>query len=372
MSTIVEDLAELNNKNQELKFELYEVEASLGHGIVDNPNVSVDEELKSEYFLIQNDLDRKNEALDLLHEIQKKIYDSEAEIAKEKKTVFESEKKLESLLVDLGANLYNNYDSNLASTFGIHYAEANQEIKEIEDLNAQKEILKQEMENQGFFSKLMTQTKVAGINMSLASHSKKKEEALRKGAKICLDNEVITKENGGEIYGDCVNLKNIVEGGNNRIKLLTEEISGSKEKLLEIENEKKLDQQITDLIKKLKDIASQIGHTYAKQYVTRDAEILVDFPEENKAALEKVLKIKSDLKIVHRNCEILQLSGKIEAAEKDIEHISAEIKENKTKIEEIKEKNKNLAKNLTEVEETMASLKEKRAALEEEAKQDIK
>ena len=51
MSTIVEDLAELNNKNQELKFELYEVEASLGHGIVDNPNVSVDEELKSEYFL---------------------------------------------------------------------------------------------------------------------------------------------------------------------------------------------------------------------------------------------------------------------------------------------------------------------------------
>ena len=122
----------------------------------------------------------------------------------------------------------------------------------------------------------------------------------------------------------------------------------------------------------LKEIASQIGHTYAKQYVTRDAEILVDFPEENKAALEKVLKIKSDLKIVHRNCEILQLSGKIEAAEKDIEHISAEIKENKTKIEEIKEKNKNLAKNLTEVEETMASLKEKRAALEEEAKQDIK
>ena len=147
MSTIVEDLAELNNKNQELKVELYEVEASLGHGIVDNPNVSVDEELKSEYFLIQNDLDRKNEALDLLHEIQKKIYDSEAEIAKEKKTVFESEKKLESLLVDLGTNLYNNYDSNLASTFGIHYAEANQEIKEIEDLNAQKEILKQPENN---------------------------------------------------------------------------------------------------------------------------------------------------------------------------------------------------------------------------------
>ena len=121
--------------------------------IIKDSNTTIEPELKSEYFSIQSDLEAKNKDLEISKELEKSIDDAEDEIATEKKSIAEAEKKLDSMLLDLGITLYGNYTSDLTSTFGIRYAEINQEIKNIEDINSQKEILKQEMEKQGFFSK---------------------------------------------------------------------------------------------------------------------------------------------------------------------------------------------------------------------------
>lgn len=362
------ELSELNKQNQELKSELYDIEVLIGHKIIKDSNTTIEPELKSEYFSIQSDLEAKNKDLEISKELEKSINDAEDEIATEKKSIAESEKKLDSMLLDLGITLYGNYTSDLTSTFGIHYAEINQEIKNIEDINIQKEILKQEMEKQGFFSKLMTQTKVAGLNMSLSSHTKKKEEALKKGAKVCLENGVITPETGGESYIECANIKTAIETSTKRISLLTDEISKSKEKLNSMEKENKLKQQIEELSGKLNSVANQLGHVFDKQYVTRDAEVLVEFPKGFEEELNKVLDLKKQLKIVNRKCEIVQLSGQIEAAEKNVETINEEISENKAKIAELSERNENLSKRLAEAEDAKKTLVEKRTVLEEEAK----
>ena len=224
------------------------------------------------------------------------------------------------------------------------------------------------MEKQGFFSKLMTQTKVAGLNMSLSSHTKKKEEALKKGAKVCLENGVITPETGGESYIECANIKTAIETSTKRISLLSDEISKSKEKLNSMEKENKLKQQIEELSGKLNSVANQLGHVFDKQYVTRDAEVLVEFPKGFEEELNKVLDLKKQLKIVNRKCEIVQLSGQIEAAEKNVETINEEISENKAKIAELSERNENLSKRLAEAEDAKKTLVEKRTVLEEEAK----
>ena len=84
--------------------------------------------------------------------------------------------------------------------------------------------------------------------------------------------------------------------------------------------------------------------------------------------LNKVLDLKKQLKIVNRNCEIVQLSGQIEAAEKTVETINGEISENKAKIAELTERNENLSKRLAEAENAKATLVEKRKTLEDEAK----
>ena len=362
------ELLELNKQNQELKSELYGIEVLIGHKIIKDSNTTIEPDLKSEYFSIQSDLEAKNKDLEVLKELEKSIEDAESEISTEKKSIAESEKNLDSKLLDLGISLYDNYTSDLTSTFGVHYGEINQEIKNIEDINIQKEILKQEMEKQGFFSKLMTQTKVAGLNMSLSSHTKKKEDALRKGAKVCLENGVITQETGGNSYIECANIKTSIETSSNRINLLTDEITKSKEKLNSMEKENKLKQQIEELSGKLNTVANQLGHAFDKQYVTRDAEILVDFPQGFEEDLNKVLDLKKQLKIVNRNCEIVQLSGQIEAAEKTVETIDGEISENKAKIAELTERNENLSKRLAEAEEARAILVEKRKTLEDEAK----
>lgn len=362
------ELLELNKQNQELKSELYGIEVLIGHKIIKDSNTTIEPDLKSEYFSIQSDLEAKNKDLEVLKELEKSIEDAESEISTEKKSIAESEKNLDSKLLDLGISLYDNYTSDLTSTFGVHYGEINQEIKNIEDINIQKEILKQEMEKQGFFSKLMTQTKVAGLNMSLSSHTKKKEDALRKGAKVCLENGVITQETGGNSYIECANIKTSIETSSNRINLLTDEITKSKEKLNSMEKENKLKHQIEELSGKLNTVANQLGHAFDKQYVTRDAEILVDFPQGFEEDLNKVLDLKKQLKIVNRNCEIVQLSGQIEAAEKTVETINGEISENKAKIAELTERNENLSKRLAEAEEAKATLVEKRKTLEDEAK----
>ena len=135
-----------------------------------------------------------------------------------------------------------------------------------------------------------------------------------------------------------------------------------------MEKENKLKQQIEELSGKLNSVANQLGHVFDKQYVTRDAEVLVEFPKGFEEELNKVLDLKKQLKIVNRNCEIVQLSGQIEAAEKNVETINEEISENKAKIAELSERNENLSKRLAEAEDAKKTLVEKRTVLEEEAK----
>ena len=94
----------------------------------------------------------------------------------------------------------------------------------------------------------------------------------------------------------------------------------------------------------------------------------MEFPKGFEEELNKVLDLKKQLKIVNRNCEIVQLSGQIEAAEKNVETINEEISENKAKIAELSERNENLSKRLAEAEDAKKTLVEKRTVLEEEAK----
>ena len=370
MNNYTSELSELNKQNQELKNALYDVEVRIGHNLVKNSNSTIEADLKSKYLSIQNDLETATKDLETLKELEKAINEAEAEIASERKNISELEKKLDSKFLDLGNTLYEHYDSSLASNFGVQYAEISEEIKTIEDINIQKEILKQEMEKQGFFTKLMTQTKIAGLNMSVSSHTKKKEDALKKGAKICFENGVITAENGGDIYLECSNYKTLIENSTSRIAFLSDDLAKSKEKLSSMDKEKKIQQRIDDFTTDLNDTANQLGHIFDKQYVTRDAEILAEFPEGFESDLKEVLELKKQLKIVHRNCEIVQLSGQIEAAEKSMESISDEMAENEAKIKELTERNENLSSRLSEAETAKLALIEKRAALEEEAKKD--
>ena len=370
MNNYTSELSELNKQNQELKNALYDVEVRIGHNLVKNSNSTIEADLKSKYLSIQNDLETATKDLETLKELEKAINEAEAEIASERKNISELEKKLDSKFLDLGNTLYEHYDSSLASNFGVQYAEISEEIKTIEDINIQKEILKQEMEKQGFFTKLMTQTKIAGLNMSVSSHTKKKEDALKKGAKICFENGVITAENGGDIYLECSNYKTLIENSTSRIAFLSDDLAKSKEKLSSMDKEKKIQQRIDDLTTDLNDTANQLGHIFDKQYVTRDAEILAEFPEGFESDLKEVLELKKQLKIVHRNCEIVQLSGQIEAAEKSMESISDEMAENEAKIKELTERNENLSSRLSEAETAKLALIEKRATLEEEAKKE--
>lgn len=370
MNTYTKTLSELNKQNQDLKLELYDLEKQIGHKLVTEENNGTEAELKTEYLSVSTLLNEKKSNLETLKTLENKIDESESEISQEKKNIQESEKNLDSLLLDLGTSIFENYNSDLASVFGVQYNEINQIISNIEDLQVQKETLKAEMEKQGFFSKLMTQTKIAGINMSISSQTKKKEDMLKKGAKICLDNEVVTQENGGEYFSECSNLKVAIESSNNRIKFLTEEISNAKSRISELEKESKLNQVIQETSNRLDGIANQIGHAFGKQYVTRDAEILLDFPKNFEEELKEVLRLKKELKIVNRNCEIVQLLGQIKSVEENIKSLNDDVEANKKKIDELKEKNKNLAKKISEAETAKTQLQEKKAALEEEAKAD--
>ena len=267
--------------------------------------------------------------------------------------------------------IFENYTSDLAASFGIQFAEINQEINTIEEMNLQKEALKVEMEKQGFFSKLMTQTKIAGLNLSINSHIKKKEEALRRGAKICLDNDVVTKEIGGAPYEEAVSLKKSMEASTNRVKLLEEDLVHSEKKLDGIEKEDKLQDAIEKTNQELDNKANQIGHSFAKQYVTRDAEILVAFPADFDDELKVILELRGELKSVHIKSEIVQLSSQIDVALSTIEKMNKEVKENKTKIEELKERNKKLSETIKEAETAKIQLEEKKEALEAESKIDV-
>lgn len=370
MNTYSSTLVELNNKNQELKTKLYDLEAVIGHKLATEDKTETEAELKTEFSNVKQNLDKKLAERDTLREIENNIDETEKEIATEKKIIQENEKNIENLLLELGKNLYENYNSDLASVFGVQHEEISQEINTLEDLNNQKENLKLEMEKQGFFSKLMTQTKIAGLNIAISSHTKKKEDTLKKGAKLCLDNEVVTQENGGEVFYNSVNLKNAIDTSNKRIILLTEDLAKSKEKLGKMEKDSKLKHEIEDLMLDLDNIANKIGHAFGKLYVTRDAEILMEFPKDYEEDLTSVLELKKELKFVHRDIEIVELSKEIEATEKSIKNMNEEITSNKEKIEELKEKNKKITKLLGDAEKSKDNLVTKKTALEAEVEKD--
>ena len=63
-----------------------------------------------------------------------------------------------------------------------------------------------------------------------------------------------------------------------------------------MEKENKLKQQIEELSGKLNSVANQLGHVFDKQYVTRDAEVLVEFPKGFEEELsEKLLPYRGSL-----------------------------------------------------------------------------
>lgn len=370
MNTYTKTLSELNAKNQSLKDELYKIEVGLGHKLIENENTEIDENLKSEYEVLKTNLDEKKQDLEILNNLETKIDDSEKEISEEKKKTHEAEKNLDSLLLELGTNLYSNYNKDFASVWGLHYDEINQLNQNIEDLTQQKETLKEEMEKQGFFTKLMTQTKVAGLNVSISSQNRKREDMLKRVAKLCFDNEVVTQENGGEVFVECSNLKVSIDDSNERIKFLQEEIVNARNKVGEMEKSHRLKQGIQDFSDSLDEVANKIGHSYGKFYVTRDAEILMDFPELFKVELNSVLEYKKQLKIVNREFDIVSLSGQIEAAEKTIKSKNDELDSNKKKIEDLQKINIEILKQIEEVEKAKIELIEKRSTLEAEAEND--
>lgn len=370
MSNYAKELEELTKEKNTLDAKLSREEIDVGHEIFKSSESSIKTEDNAEYTKIQSDLATKQFELEELLKLEKDISDSENEISQEKKSIIESEKKLDSLLLDLGTALYNNYNSDLASSFGVQYAEISQENKVMEEISLQREALKDELEKQGFFSKLMTQTKIAGLNMSISSHSKKKEESLRKGAKICLENGAVTQENGGNAYIDCANLKTSIESSNNRITLLNEELAKNKQKLISLEKESKINQQIKVLESNLDEVANKIGHAYVEKYISFDGKKMLNFPPEFEGKLNTILEIKKQQAEVSKQYDILKLSEQIDSVQKVIDNICDEIKGNKEKIDNLKEKNKTLQKQVTDTEKEKEDLIAKKSYLEAEVRKD--
>ena len=114
MSNYAKELEELTKEKNTLDAKLSREEIDVGHEIFKSSESSIKTEDNAEYTKIQSDLSTKQFELEELLKLEKDISDSENEISQEKKSIIESEKKLDSLLLDLGTALYNNYNSDLA------------------------------------------------------------------------------------------------------------------------------------------------------------------------------------------------------------------------------------------------------------------
>ena len=382
MSATLKQLSELKQICTEQKKNAQNIQTEIGFSLLSQNDSSV----------LADDLNRYNASLekskenDLLAQKTKEksfeIENIQEKISLVKKDVEDLQTKQNLACLDLGQVLYSNYREAYADFFKPFYDEISELDKRLESLESQSEVLKSQIETQGFFGKLVNQVKLTSSTTSVNSAKKKKEGVFQKAGSAVVSSgkiDFIRSQENIE-YSILSVIENIERIKNDLAQVLEEQHNlNEKEKSLKDEFAKmaeglNLKSKLSHIEKANFDqqqertkIAFKVGEEFSKKYISETGEKFPEFDsmQVSYPALVDLSEAFNAINKAEIQLEIYQTESDIESCVARISNMQQTIIANENKIENLKSNNIQLAEKITSEGEVKDSLLRKKSELEQ-------
>lgn len=382
MSATLKQLSELKQICTEQKKKAQNIQTEIGFSLLSQSDSSV----------LVDDLNRYNASLekskenDLLAQKTKEksfeIENIQEKISLVKKDVEDLHTKQNLACLDLGQVLYSNYREAYADFFKPFYDEISELDKRLESLESQSEVLKSQIETQGFFGKLVNQVKLTSSTTSVNSAKKKKEGVFQKAGSAVVSSgkiDFIRSQENIE-YSILSVIENIERIKNDLAQVLEEQHNlNEKEKSLKDEFAKmaeglNLKSKLSHIEKANFDqqqertkIAFKVGEEFSKKYISETGEKFSEFDsmQVSYPALVDLSEAFNAINKAEIQLEIYQTESDIESCVARISNMQQTIIANENKIENLKSNNIQLAEKITSEGEVKDSLLRKKSELEQ-------
>ncbi len=382
MAATLKQLSELKQICTEQKKKSQNIQSEIGFSLLSQNDSSILEDDLNKYkFSLE-----KSKENDLLAEKAKskslEIENVQEEISSTKKQLDELKTKQDVAYLELGQVLYSNYRESYAEFFKQYFDELTELDKRIESLESQSEVLKSQIETQGFFGKLVNQVKLTSSTTSVNSVKKKKESVMQKAGSAVVS--------AGKIdfirYQE--NIEYSILSVLDNIQYLKSESDGILQKQQELTSTEKvlkdefdniaigsnlksklshIEKSNSELQQERTKIALKVGTEFSSKYVSEKAEKFEGFDsmQQSYPALVDLVECFSAIVKAELQLELYQTESDIESCVARIANMQQSIIANENKIETLKENNTQLAQKITTEGEVKDSLLAKKAELQQ-------
>lgn len=382
MAASLKQLSELKQICTEQKKKAQSIQTEIGFSLLSQGDCGISE----------NDLNKYNESLEkskqndlLAEEVKSKsleIENIQEELLATKKQLEESQAKQNQEFIELAEVLYANYRDSYAEFFKTFHDEISELNNKLQGLESQSEVLKSQIETQGFFGKLVNQVKLTSSASSVNSAKKKKESVLQKAGSLVVSQgkidfirsqenleysilTVLDKVQNSQFVVDEIlqKQKNLFSTEKSLKDEFAKIAEGAnlKAKLSNLEKNNELQQQTRSKI------ALSVGEEFSKKYISDKGEKFdgYDSVVQNFPAFVDLAESFDAISKAEIQLEIYQTESDIESCVSRIYNMQQTIISNEKKIETLKSNNTQLAEKITSEGDFKDSLLRKKSELEQ-------
>ena len=382
MAASLKQLSELKQICTEQKKKAQSIQTEIGFSLLSQGDCGISE----------NDLNKYNESLEkskqndlLAEEVKSKsleIENIQEELLAIKKQLEESQAKQNQEFIELAEVLYANYRDSYAEFFKTFHDEISELNNKLQGLESQSEVLKSQIETQGFFGKLVNQVKLTSSASSVNSAKKKKESVLQKAGSFVVSQgkiDFIRSQENLEysiltVLDKVQNSQFVVDEILQKQKNLTSTEKSLKDEFAKIAEGANLKAKLSNLEKNNElqqqtrsKIALSVGEEFSKKYISDKGEKFdgYDSVVQNFPAFVDLAESFDAISKAEIQLEIYQTESDIESCVSRIYNMQQTIISNEKKIETLKSNNTQLAEKITSEGDLKDSLLRKKSELEQ-------
>ena len=382
MAASLKQLSELKQICTEQKKKAQSIQTEIGFSLLSQGDCGISE----------NDLNKYNESLEkskqndlLAEEVKSKsleIENIQEELLAIKKQLEESQAKQNQEFIELAEVLYANYRDSYADFFKTFHDEISELNNKLQGLESQSEVLKSQIETQGFFGKLVNQVKLTSSASSVNSAKKKKESVLQKAGSLVVSQgkiDFIRSQENLEysiltVLDKVQNSQFVVDEILQKQKNLTSTEKSLKDEFAKIAEGANLKAKLSNLEKNNElqqqtrsKIALSVGEEFSKKYISDKGEKFdgYDSVVQNFPAFVDLAESFDAISKAEIQLEIYQTESDIESCVSRIYNMQQTIISNEKKIETLKSNNTQLAEKITSEGDLKDSLLRKKSELEQ-------
>ncbi len=369
MNADTKTLSELNKLNDSLKTKLSEIEKKIGFQLLSDTEFRASEEVTQQYVQFIEEKASLQKNLEETELLEKNIEEKTKEIKALALAITDSKKREKEAYLRLGNYLYDNYTQVLAVCFGPSYAEAATLKNTISQLKNQQDTIEETMEHQNFLSRMVSQVKKQTVNTNIAMTGRKLDSLLESSAKSAFETDSLTAETGGQPYSDCVEIRNERASFLNNLSQFEAQKASMTEELKARDKKSSVNAKIADTEQSMAKLETLAGHDFVKNYITRDAEILTEFPAAYAGLFAQALELKKKLTDTNLRIDICNFEQELRNIRKNIDSMSRETENNKESIAKLNARNATLASEIQNAQTRFDEVTQKKADTEAELAQ---